>query len=171
MSWQDVTRSSLWSGVRSVEQNVHTTFSFPNPLSESEESVVRMFRDSAIILDAIRRLFLTKSATAAMFTSVRVDFGRSPLSSSSISCLPSRNWEYRLNTFDQFRTLCPQAFCTNTSVSVAARPALKQNFMAKLCSFPPSMTYKENWLYKTSYNWYTVEDKQTKLSVWTDVGW
>jgi hypothetical protein len=28
-----------------------------------------MFRDSAIILDVIRRSFLTKSATAAMFTS------------------------------------------------------------------------------------------------------
>jgi hypothetical protein len=31
--------------------------------------------------------------------------------------------------------------------------------------------YKENWLYKTSYNSYTVKDKQTKLGVWTDVGW
>jgi hypothetical protein len=29
---------------------------------------------------------------------------------------------------------------------------LKQNFMTTLCSFPPSMTYKENWLYKTNYN-------------------
>jgi len=28
-----------------------------------------MFKDSAIILDAIRQQFLTKSATAAMFTS------------------------------------------------------------------------------------------------------
>jgi len=31
--------------------------------------------------------------------------------------------------------------------------------------------YKENWLYKRSCNSYTVEDKQTKLGVWTDVGW
>jgi hypothetical protein len=31
------------------------------------------------------------------------------------------------------------------------------------------MTYKENWLYKLSYDTYTVEDKQTKLCVWTDV--
>jgi hypothetical protein len=44
---------------RSVEQNVHTTFSFQNPFSES-----------AIILDAIRRSFFTKSATEAMFTTV-----------------------------------------------------------------------------------------------------
>jgi len=33
---------------------------------------------SAIILDAIRRLFLTNSAKAAMFTSVRFDFGGHP---------------------------------------------------------------------------------------------
>ena len=33
-------------------------------------TVLGMFKDSAIILDAIRRSFLTKSATAAMFTSV-----------------------------------------------------------------------------------------------------
>jgi hypothetical protein len=42
--------------------------------------------------------------------------------------------------------------------------------MATLCSFPQSITYKENWLYKTSYNSYTVENKRTKLGVWTDVG-
>jgi hypothetical protein len=60
---------------RSVEQNVHTTFSFPNSLSENRRTtVLGMFKDSAIILDAIRRSFLIKSATAAMFTSVRVDF-------------------------------------------------------------------------------------------------
>jgi len=33
------------------------------------------------------------------------------------------------------------------------------------------MTYIENWLHKTRYNSYTVEDKQTKLDMWTDVGW
>jgi hypothetical protein len=31
-----------------------------------------MFKDSAVILDAIGQSFLTKSATAEMFTSVRV---------------------------------------------------------------------------------------------------
>ena len=30
--------------------------------------------------------------------------------------------------------------------------------------------YKENWFYKTGYNSYTVEDKQTKLGVWMDIG-
>jgi hypothetical protein len=34
-----------------------------------------MFEYSAIILDAIRRSFLTISAAAAMFISVRFDFG------------------------------------------------------------------------------------------------
>jgi hypothetical protein len=55
-----------------------------------------MFKDCAIILDAIQLSFLAKSATAAMFTSVRVDFARPPLSSSSTSSLLSRNREYHL---------------------------------------------------------------------------
>ena len=33
------------------------------------------------------------------------------------------------------------------------------------------MIYEEKWLYKTTYNSYTVEDKQKKLGVWTDDGW
>jgi hypothetical protein len=89
-----------------------------------------MFKDSAIILDAICRSVLTKSVTAAMLTSVRVSFGWSPLSSSSTTSLLSQNREYQLKTFVWFR-----AFCTNTSVSVADRLALKQNFMATVHFF------------------------------------
>jgi hypothetical protein len=104
-----------------------------------------MFKHSAIILDAIQQSFFTKSAaTAAMFTSVRVNFGQPLLSSSSTSSLPSQNREYFLKTFDPFRASIPYAFCTNASVSTADRPALKQNFMAILCSFLPSMSYIEN---------------------------
>jgi len=124
-----------------------------------------MFQDSGIILDAIRRSFLTKSATAAMFISVRDDFGRPPLSSFFTSSLPSRNLEYHLKTFDRFRASFPQAFCTNTSVSFADRAVMKQNFMVTLCVLLPSMTYKANRLHKTSYNSYIVEDKQTNLGV------
>jgi len=50
---------------------------------------------------------LTESTTAAMFTSVQVNFGRPPLSVSSTSSLPSRNREYHLETFDRFRALFP----------------------------------------------------------------
>jgi len=59
MFWQDVTRSSLCSGVTQLShsQILRTT-------------VLGMFKDSAIILDVIRQSFLTKSARAAMFTSV-----------------------------------------------------------------------------------------------------
>jgi hypothetical protein len=38
-----------------------------------------MFKDSAIILDEIQWLFLTKSATAEMFTSDQVNFGQTLL--------------------------------------------------------------------------------------------
>jgi hypothetical protein len=53
MSWQDVTRFSFAQVSRSVEQNMHKNFSFPNHLSESEELVLGMFKDFAIILDVI----------------------------------------------------------------------------------------------------------------------
>ena len=85
MSWQDVTRSSLCSGVKQCGTKRSHNFLLP----KSSFRIRKMFEDSAIILGAIRRSFLTKSATAVMFTSVRVDFGRPPLSSSSTSSLPS----------------------------------------------------------------------------------
>jgi hypothetical protein len=98
---------------------------FQNP---KNDIFLGIFKDSAIILDAILRSFLTKSATAAMFPSVRVDFGRPSLSSST-SSLPSRNREYRLKSLIGSE---PHSHKPFTSVSVADRPALKQNFMATL---------------------------------------
>ena len=89
-----------------------------------------MFKDSAIILDAIWQSFLTKSAIAAMFTSVQVDFGRPPLinifyqlPSISKSRIPPKNVWY-------VQSLIPISLCTKASVSVVDRSALKQNFMA-----------------------------------------
>ena len=68
---------------KSVEQNVHT-FLFPKSSFRIQRTtVLGMFQDSVIILDVIQRSFLTNSATAAMFTPVRVDFGWPPLLSSS----------------------------------------------------------------------------------------
>ena len=150
MSLKDVTRSSLCSGVKECGTNRAHNFIFP-------KSCFSVWCDLKVIF--------TKSATAAMFTSVRLDFGHPPLSSSSTSSLPSQNWEYQLKTLNRFRFSLPSAFCTNTSVCVADRQALQQNFMATLFSFLPSMTYKDNWLYMTSDNSYTVEGKQTKLGV------
>jgi hypothetical protein len=103
-SWQDVTRSSLCSGVKECGTNRAHNLVFPKPsFIIWRTTVLGMFKDSAIILDAIRRSFLTKSATAAMFTSVQVDFGWPLLSSPSTSSLPSRNREYHLKTFGGFR--------------------------------------------------------------------
>jgi len=75
MSWQDVTRSCLCSGVKECGTKRAHNFVFPkSSFRIRRTTVLGMFKDSAIILDAIRWSFLTKSATAAMFTSVRVDF-------------------------------------------------------------------------------------------------
>jgi len=144
MSWQDVTRSSLCPGIKECGTKLAHNFLFTKSSFRIKRTTVfGMFKDSAIILVAIRRSLLTKSAAAAaaaMFTSVRVDFGWPPLPSSSTSSLPSQNREYHLKMFGRFTASFPQAFCTNTSVSVEDRPALKQKFMATLCSVPPSMT-------------------------------
>ena len=108
MSWQDVTRPSLCScDKKSGTKRAHNFFFPKSSFRMRITAVLGMFKDSAIVLYAIWRSFLTKSATAAMCTSVRVDFGRSPRSSSSTSSLPSRNREYRLITFDRFRASFP----------------------------------------------------------------
>jgi len=53
VSWQDVTRSSFAQASRIAEQNVHTTFSFPNPLSESDE--LQFGECSKILLSLLMR--------------------------------------------------------------------------------------------------------------------
>jgi hypothetical protein len=108
MSWEVVTRFFLCSHV--TEYGTKRAHNFLSPkffFRIQRTTVLGMFKDSAIILYAIERPFLTKSATAAMFTSVRVDFGWPPLLSSSTSALLSRNWEYHLKTFDWFRASFP----------------------------------------------------------------
>ena len=107
ISWQDVTRSSHFSGVKDYgTKRAHNTLFPKSSFRIRRTTVLGVFKDSAIIFYAIRRSFLTKSATAAMFTSVPVDFGRPPLSSSA-SPLPSPNREYHLKTFDRFRASFP----------------------------------------------------------------
>ena len=99
MSCQDVTRSSLNSDVKECETKRPHNFLFPKSSFRIRRTRdLGMFKDSTIILDAIRRSFLTKSAIEAMFTPIRVDFGSQPLSSFSTTSLPSRNREYQLKS-------------------------------------------------------------------------
>jgi hypothetical protein len=75
ISWQDVTPSSLCSGVKQCgTKRAHNFFRI------RRTTALGVSKDSAIILDSIRRSFLTKSATAALFTSVPVYFGWPALS-------------------------------------------------------------------------------------------
>jgi len=109
MSWHDVTPSSLCSGFKECgTKHAHNSLFPKYSFRIRRTTVLGMFKDSAIILDAIRRSFLTKSATVAMFAPVRVDFGRPPLSSSATSSLPSRNREYHLK-----RLICSEPHSCN----------------------------------------------------------
>jgi hypothetical protein len=68
ISWQDVTRSSIYSGVEECGTKHARIFLFPKSSFRIERTAVSgMFKDFAIILDVIWLSFLTKSATAAMF--------------------------------------------------------------------------------------------------------
>ena len=99
MSWQDVTRSSLFSDVKECGTKRAINFlSLKSSFRIWRTTVFGMLKNSAIIFYAIRRSFLNKSAIAAMFTSVRVNFGRPPVSSSTTSSLPPRNREYQLKS-------------------------------------------------------------------------
>jgi len=73
----------LCSGVKECGTERAHNFLFPQSSFRIQRTIVLgVFNDTAVIVDAIRRSFLAKSATAAMFTSVRVDFGRPPLPAS-----------------------------------------------------------------------------------------
>ena len=65
MSWKDVTRSSLCPGVKECGTKAHILFP-KSSLRIRRTTVLGMFKDSAIILDAIQQSFLTKSATAGI---------------------------------------------------------------------------------------------------------
>jgi hypothetical protein len=87
----------------------------------------------------------------------------------STSCLLSRNWEYHLKHLIGSEPHSHKPFAP-ILVFLSQTDRLWNKILRQLCSFPPSVMYKENSLYKTHCNSYTVEDKQTKLGVWTDVG-
>ena len=159
----------MCQGVWKKKKQAHN-FLFPRSSFRIQRTtVLGMFKDFAILLDAIgRHSWPNQQQQQCLPQFESVLDGTSLLIFTS--SLQSRNREYHPKKFDQLKASFARALYTNTSVSVAGRPALKQIFIATLCSFPPSMMYKENWLYKTSNNSYTVEDKQTKFGVWTDIG-
>jgi len=144
---------------RSVEQNCTqislSQFFFHNPKNYSLGDVQRFcyhsWCESTVIFDQISNSNNVYLSSGRFWTATSlVIFYQFP--SVSKSRIPPKN-------FWSVQSFIPISLCTSTSVSAANRPTMKQNFMATLCSFPPPMTYKENRLYKTSYNSYTVEDK------------
>jgi hypothetical protein len=83
---------SLCSGVKECGKKCAHNFFFSKPSFRIRRTrVLGMFKDYAIILYVIQQSFLTKSATAAMFTSVQVDFGWPSLPSLAMCSLPSQN--------------------------------------------------------------------------------
>jgi len=68
--WQDVTRSSLCSGVKECGTKHGHNFLFPKSSFRIRRiTLLGMFKDSAIILDVIRRSFLTRFYGNSLFIS------------------------------------------------------------------------------------------------------
>ena len=68
MSWQDVTRSSLCSGVKECGTKRAHNFIFPkSSFRIRRTTVLGIFKDSAIILDAIRRSFFDQISNSSEF--------------------------------------------------------------------------------------------------------
>jgi hypothetical protein len=91
---------------RSVEQTVHTTFSFLNPLSESKK--LQSWGCSNILALFLMRFdghfWLNKQQQQCLPQFGSILDGHL---SSSTSSLPSRNREYHLKTFDRFKASLP----------------------------------------------------------------
>jgi hypothetical protein len=138
---------------RSVEQHVHTTFPFPNPLSESEE--LQSWGCSKILLSFWMRFdghFLPnqeKQQCLPQFESILDGhFSRHLLPA------PFR-LEIANTTYRRLIGSDPHSHKPFSPILVFLSQIDRlwnKIFMATLCSLPPSMTYKENLLYKTSYN-------------------
>jgi hypothetical protein len=107
-----------------------------------------MCKNSALILEAIRQSFFTKLATVAMFTLVPVHFWTATSlvifyklpSASKPRILPKNVWSVKPYSHKPFALL-------SVILSQVDRPWNK--ILWHICSFPPSITYKENSLYKT----------------------
>ena len=134
----------LGSGVKDCGTKRAHNFLFPKSSFRIPRStVLGMLRDSALILDAIRRSFLTKSTTATMYTSLRVHFELPPLSSSSTSYVPSWNRECHLKTFDWFRASFSHKRFEPILAFLSQIDWLWNKILWQLCSFLPSMTQRK----------------------------
>ena len=164
MFWQDVTWSSCCSDVKECGTKRAHNFLFPKSSFRIQRiTVLGMFKDS-IILDAIRRSFLTKSATAAMFTSVRVDFGWPPLSSSFTSSLPSQNREYQLKSWISSEPLSHNPFVP-ILVFLSQIDWLWNKILSQLC-----IHFCHPWhIKKTDCTRQVITRKMSKINKWNSV--
>jgi hypothetical protein len=167
-----VTRSSLYSGAKESGHKTCAQLSLSqNPLSESE--ALQSWGCSKILLSFFMRFDghfwpnQQQQQWLPRFESIL--YGHL-----SRHLLPAI-FRLKIENTTQKRLINSELHFHNPFVSIlvflSQTDRLWNKLLWQLCSFPPPVAYKEFWLYKTSYNSHTVEDKQTKLSVWTDVSW
>ena len=138
---------------------------FQNPKNYSFEDVHRFcyhsWCDSTVIFDKISNSSNIYLSSNRFWTATSLVIVYQIPSFSKLRISPKIIWSVQslipINLLHQY-----QCFCRRQT-------DLETKFFGNSLFISPSMTCKENWLYKTSYNSYTVEDKRN--CVWSNVGW
>jgi len=167
----------MWLGLpfvqmsRSAEQNVHTFFSFPNPVSESEE--LQSCGCSKILLSFLMRFdghfWPNQQEQQCLLQFESILDG--PLSRHLLPasfCLEIENTTYKRLIGSKPHSHKPFA---PILMFLSQIDRLWNKILWQLSVHFRHPWHTENWLYKKSYNSYTVEDKETKPRVWTDNDW
>jgi hypothetical protein len=153
-----------------LKQNVHTKFCFQNPLSESKElqysGCSKILQSFVMQLEGHFRQNQQQQNCLCQFELI-LD------SHISRHLLPAPFRFEIKNTSKRFIGSQPHSHKPFVPILIllSQRDRHGNEILWQVCTFLPSMMYKETWLNKTSYNSHTVDDKQTKLGLCTDVGW
>ena len=143
----------------SVEQNVHTNcpfqILFQNPENYSVRDVQRLcyhsWFDSTVIFDQISNSNNVYLSSSRFWTATSLVFFYQVPSFSKSRIPPKINWTvqslFPITLFNQYYCFCRW------------QTDFEQYFMVTFL------------LISTIYDWFTAKDKQTKLDMWSEVGW
>ena len=135
MSFAYWTHSCLWSSDNACGTNREATFLSPKSSTKIWRIVSLLTpNSSAIILTLTQCSSCILFLTFTMSPSLRTENGRPGLTTSSIVSTPPLNRVYRLNICA--RDNYPCTIVSNSTVSVAIFPSLKQNLMFAVCCMP-----------------------------------
>ena len=160
MSLQDVTRSSLCSGARNAERKVHTNFFLTNPLSESDD--LQSWGCPKILLSFLMRfdghLWGNQQQLQCLLQFESI------LDGHFARHVPAP-FRLEIQKTTEIRLIGSEPHVHKTLAPIVTFLSPIDRLWNRILCNSLLVFAIENWLYKTSYNSYTVQDKQTKHSL------